>query len=92
MRGINFPAYLIKGRILFMKIKKSQIREMIEKCKPYIHNSSVAVIKENEYIIYSYTTLMCVYDMEQKKVNYYNSEYYSRTTSYLQNIIKEVLF
>ena len=75
-----------------MKIKKSQIKEMISKHNPYMYNSSVAVIKGNEYIIYSYTTLMCVYDMEQKKVIYYNSEYYSRTTSYLQNIIKEVLF
>lgn len=75
-----------------MKIKKSQIKEMISKHNPYMYNSSVAVIKGNEYIIYSYTTLMCVYDMEQKKVIYYNSEYYSRTTSHLQNIIKEVLF
>lgn len=75
-----------------MKIKKSQLKEMISKHNPYMYNSSVAVIKGNEYIIYSYTTLMCVYDMEQNKVTYYNSEYYSRTTSYLQNIIKEVLF
>ena len=75
-----------------MKIRKSQLKEMISKQNPYMYNSSVAVIKGNEYIIYSYTTLMCVYDMEQKKITYYNSKYYSRTTSYLQNIIKEVLF
>ena len=75
-----------------MKINKSQLREMIENKKPYIYNSSVAVIKDNEYIIYSYTTLMCVYNLADNKVTYFNSKYYSRTTSHLQNIIKEVLF
>ena len=75
-----------------MKINKSQLREMIENKKPYIYNSSVAVIKDNEYIIYSYETLMCVYNLADNKVTYFNNEYYSRTTSYLQNIIKEVLF
>lgn len=74
-----------------MKINKSQLREMIEKKMPYIYNSSVAVIKDNEYIIYSYTTLMCVYNLTDNKVTYYNNEYYSRTTSHLQNIIKQVL-
>ena len=34
-----------------MKIKKSQIREMIENKKPYVYSSSLAVIKDNEYII-----------------------------------------
>ena len=75
-----------------MKINKSQLRGMIENKKPYIYNSSVAVIKDNEYIIYSYTTLMCVYNLTDNKVTYFNDEYYSRTTSHLQNIIKEVLF
>ena len=74
-----------------MKIKKSQLREMISKHNQYMYNSSVAVIEGNKYIIYSYATLMCVYNMEQNEVIYYNIEYYSRTTSYLQNIIKEVL-
>ena len=75
-----------------MKINKSQLREMIEKKRSYIYNSSVAVIKDNEYIVYSYETLMCVYNLADNKVTYFNNEYYSRTTSYLQNIIKEVLF
>ena len=52
-----------------MKINKSQLREMIEKKKPYIYNSSVAVIKDNEYIIYSYETLMCVYKLIDNKVS-----------------------
>ena len=74
-----------------MKINKSQLREMIENKKPYIYNSSVAVIKDNEYIVYSYETLMCVYNISDNKVTYFNDKYYSRTTSHLQNIIKEVL-
>ena len=74
-----------------MKINKSQLREMIENKKPYVYSSSLAVIKDNEYIIYSYTTLMCVYNIVDNKVTYFNREYYSRTTSHLQNIIKQVL-
>ena len=74
-----------------MKINKRQLKEMIENKMPYIYNSSVAVIKDDEYIIYSYTTLMCVYNLTDNKVTYYNNEYYSRTTSHLQNIIKQVL-
>ena len=74
-----------------MKIKKSQLKEMISKHNPYMYNSSVAVIEGNKYIIYSYATLMCVYNLTDNKVTYFNSEYYSRTTSHLQNIIKEVL-
>ena len=75
-----------------MKINKSQLREMINNKKPYIYNSSVAVIKDNEYIVYSYETLMCVYNLSDNKVTYFNDKYYSRTTSHLQNIIKQVLF
>ena len=75
-----------------MKITKRQLREMIYNKKPYIYSSSVAVIKDNEYIVYSYETLMCVYNLADNKVTYFNNEYYSRTTSYLQNIIKQVLF
>ena len=67
-------------------------KEMIYNKKPYVYSSSLAVIKDNEYIIYSYTTLMCVYNLVENKVTYFNNEYYSRTTSHLQNIIKEVLF
>lgn len=74
-----------------MKINKSKLREMIEKKSPYVYSSSLAVIKDNEYIIYSYTTLMCVYNLVDNKVTYFNDEYYSRTTSHLQNIIKQVL-
>ena len=73
-----------------MKINKSQLREMIENKKPYIYNSSVAVIKDNEYIVYSYDTLILVYNIENDCVTYFNDKYYSRTTSHLQNIIKNI--
>ena len=74
-----------------MKINKSQLKGMIKNKKPYIYSSSLAVIKDNEYIIYSYETLMCVYNLTDNKITYFNNEYYSRTTSHLQNIIKQVL-
>ena len=75
-----------------MKINKNQIREMIENKKPYIYNSSVAVIYEDKYLIYSYTTLICVYSLSDNEVKYFDNKYYSKTTSFLQNIIKYELF
>ena len=75
-----------------MKINKNQIREMIENKKPYIHNSSVAVIYGDKYLVYSYMTLICVYNLSDNEVTYFDNKYYSKTTSFLQNIIKYELF
>lgn len=75
-----------------MKITKNELREKIEKRQPYIYNSSVAVIYEDKYLIYSYTTLICVYSLADNEVKYFNNKYYSKTTSFLQSIIKYELF
>lgn len=75
-----------------MKITKNELREKIEKRQPYIYNSSVAVIYEDKYLIYSYTTLICVYSLSDNEVKYFNNKHYSKTTSFLQSIIKYELF
>ena len=75
-----------------MKITKNELRERIEKRQPYIYNSSVAVIYEDKYLIYSYTTLICVYSLSDNEVKYFDNKHYSKTTSFLQSIIKYELF
>ena len=75
-----------------MKITKNELREKIEKRQPYIYNSSVAVIYDDKYLIYSYTTLICVYNLTKNEVTYFNNKRYSKTTSFLQSIIKYELF
>lgn len=75
-----------------MRITKNELREKIEKRQPYIYNSSVAVIYEDKYLIYSYTTLICVYSLSDNEVKYFDNKYYSKTTSFLQSIIKYELF
>lgn len=75
-----------------MKITKNELRERIEKRQPYIYNSSVAVIYEDKYLIYSYTTLICVYNLTKNEVTYFDNKHYSKTTSFLQSIIKYELF
>lgn len=73
-----------------MKIKKNELYSYLLRIEPYYYSSSVAVIKDNEYIVYSYDTLILVYNIDNDCVTYFNDKYYSRTTSYLQNIIKNI--
>ena len=75
-----------------MKINKSQLREMIEKKIPYVYSSSVAVIYDDKYLVYSYETLICVYSLSNNEVIYFDNKHYSKTTSFLQSIIKYELF
>lgn len=52
------------------------------------HGSCSADMVADEYNIYSYNTLMAT--IKKGKVVYFNDKHYSRTTSRLQNIIKDV--
>ena len=74
-----------------MRIKKSQLRSFIERRKPYIYSSSVAVVVDGVYMIFSYDTLICKYSLDTDSLVYFNSNYYSKTTSTLQNIIRDTL-
>lgn len=74
-----------------MRINKNQLRSFIERRKPYIYSSSVAVIVDGVYMIFSYDTLICKYSLDTESLIYFNTTYYSRTTSTLQNIIRDTL-
>ena len=75
-----------------MRINKSQLRSFIERRKPYIYSSSVAVVVDGVYMVFSYDTLICKYSLDTESLIYFNTTYYSRTTSTLQNIIRQSLF
>ena len=74
-----------------MRIKKNELYSYLLRLKPYYYSSSIAVIKDNEYIVYSYDTLILVYNIENDCVTYFDDKYYSRPTSHLQNIIKSII-
>ena len=75
-----------------MKITRSRLRETIARRIPFICSSSVGVVVDGVYMIFSYDTLICKYSLDTESLIYFNSNYYSRTTSTLQNIIRQVLF
>ena len=75
-----------------MKINRNQLKSFIERRKPYIYSSSVAVVVDGVYMVFSYDTLICKYSLDTESLMYFNSNYYSKTTSTLQNIIRDTLF
>lgn len=75
-----------------MKIRRSEVKKFIARRAPFICSSSVAVIVDGMYMVFSYDTLICKYSLDTEALVYFNSKYYSRTTSTLQNIIRDTLF
>ena len=75
-----------------MKITRSRLRETIGRRIPFICSSSVGVIVDGVYMVFSYDTLICKYSLDTESLVYFNSNYYSKTTSTLQNIIRDTLF
>ena len=75
-----------------MKITRSRLRETIARRIPFICSSSVGVIVDGVYMVFSYDTLICKYSLDTESLIYFNTTYYSRTTSTLQNIIRDTLF
>ena len=77
-------------------MKKATYREipaLLEQRKPFKGSSVTALAGKmpnngSRYIVYSYGTIL--YEEENGRCVYFNSEYYSRTTSRLQNILRQV--
>ena len=74
-----------------MKITRSRLRETIARRIPFICSSSVGVVVDGVYMVFSYDTLICKYSLDTESLIYFNTTYYSRTTSTLQNIIRDTL-
>ena len=66
----------------------NSIKELIRDRVSFRGNSVVAIKYSHKYEVYSYDTLILSIS---KDSTYFNTKYYSRTTSRLQNIIKEIM-
>ena len=75
-----------------MKINRSELRKFIARRAPFICSSSVAVVVDGVYMVFRYDTLICKYSLDTESLMYFKSNYYSKTTSTLQNIIRDTLF
>lgn len=70
-------------------IRQSDVLEMLANKKPFQASNIFATINErNEYVVYSYQTVILTVK-EDGTVSYFDSSYHSRTTSKLQNKIRE---
>jgi hypothetical protein len=68
-----------------------EIPNKLRKFETFKGNSVNARINSfNFYIVESYATTILEYDLNNNKVTYFSNEYYSTTTSKLQNILIDV--
>ena len=74
-----------------MKIKKNEIRKFIARRWCFTCGSNIAVIVDNEYLVFSYDTLIARYNLDTESMTYFNYNYYSKTTRTLQNIVEDEL-
>lgn len=71
-------------------VKQNDIINYLKNKKPFQASNVFACLTEKaEYIVYSYQTIILRVN-NAGEVEYFNSGYYSRTTSKLQNKIKQV--
>lgn len=74
-------------------LKRATYKDMkglIPNCEPFYGNSASGIIDDNGiYIVNSYTTNIAKIDTKNKKVLYFDGDFYSSTTSKIQNIIRK---
>ena len=71
-------------------INQKEIKNYLADKKPFQASNIFACLTENsEYIVYSYQTIILRLN-SAGEVEYFDGNYYSRTTSKLQNRIKQV--
>ena len=71
-------------------IKQTDVASYLASKKPFQASNIFACLNEkSEYIVYSYQTIILRLN-SAGEVEYFDSGYYSRTTSKLQNKIKQV--
>lgn len=70
-------------------ITQKEVLGMLTNKKPFMASNVFATINEHgEYVVYSYQTVILTVK-EDDTVSYFDNSYHSRTTSKLQNKIKE---
>lgn len=70
-------------------IRQNEVLGMLSNKEPFQASNIFATINERgEYVVYSYQTVILTVK-EDGTVSYFDSSYHSRTTSKLQNKIRE---
>lgn len=70
-------------------IRQNEVLGMLSNKEPFQASNIFATINErDEYVVYSYQTVILTVK-EDGTVSYFDSSYHSRTTSKLQNKIRE---
>lgn len=74
-------------------IKRDDVRKYLDDCKPFRNGSAYAIYdndNDNTYIIMSYVTVIARIDTSTHKVLEFDGKYYSSTTSFIQDAVRDV--
>lgn len=74
-------------------IKRDDVRKYLDDCKPFRNGSAYAIYdndNDNTYIIMSYVTVIARIDTNTHKVLEFDGKYYSSTTSFIQDAVRDV--
>ena len=74
-------------------IKRDDVRKYLDECKPFRNGSAYAIYdndNDNTYIIMSYVTVIARIDTSTHKVLEFDGKYYSSTTSFIQDAVRDV--
>ena len=84
---VNKKDYFLRRELIV--IKQKDVLELLINKKPFQASNIFACLTEkSEYIVYSYQTIILRLN-SAGEVEYFDGGYYSRTTSRLQNKIRE---
>lgn len=73
------------------KIKRAQVPTYLEHYIPFNSGSTRGrLFGHREYVVYSYDTVICKVDKITDEVIYFDAAFYSNTTSFIQNLCKEI--
>ena len=69
-------------------INYAGVKRALANRQEYRHGSSYAERTNDEYRVYSFKTLILVYNLLEQKAVSFDDSYFSRTTSRLQNMLR----
>lgn len=72
-------------------IKRADVREYLSECKLFRSGTAYAIYdNDNNYIVMSYVTVIARIDPNTHKVLEFDGKYYSSTTSFIQDAVRDV--
>ena len=72
-------------------IKRADVRKYLSECKLFRSGTAYAIYdNDNTYIVMSYVTVIARIDPNTRKVLEFDGKYYSSTTSFIQDAVRDV--